>query len=197
MAGNKYVAFINNILTRVAAIQTSAGLEDAGKIPAVNADGVLDSSIVNSTIISAGAEDSGKIPKGNAQGKLDSSWMPPGITPDVAQIATAETLSAGNLVNIYNDNGVSKVRKTDATALGKDVWGFVLESFAHPTTATVYFEGNNNAVTGLTPGKQYISTTPGICSADPPENDGNVVQVCGFATSATSMNFERGDIVVL
>jgi hypothetical protein len=197
MAGNKYVAFINNVLTRVAAIQISAGSEDAGKIPAVNANGVLDTTLVNSKTTSAGAGDVGKIPKADSSGKLDKSWMPPGITADTREIPTSENLSAGNLVNIFNDSGTSKVRKTDATTAGKDVWGFVLESYTHPTTATVYFEGNNTAVTGLTPGKQYLSTTPGQCSVDAPTGDGNVVQIVGFATDATSMNFERGDIVIL
>lgn len=197
MAGNKYVAFVNNVLTRIAAIQSSAGVEDAGKIPAVDANGVLDATIVNSKTTSSGAGDAGKIPALDSAGKLDQSFMPTGIGADTAEVATSESLAAGNLVNIYDDSGTSKARKADATTVGKEAVGFVKAAFTHPATAVIYFDGNNDGLTGLTPGKQFLSTTPGLSTATPPDQTGNVVQVVGFATSATSLNFHYDVPVVL
>lgn len=52
---------------------TSSGVGDAGKLAALNGSGVLDSTIVNSKTTSSGASDSGKIPALNASGILDST----------------------------------------------------------------------------------------------------------------------------
>lgn len=168
MAGDKYLYNNSGVITEKAAVQSSTGATDAGKIPA------LDSS-----------------------GRLDTSVMPVGIGADTATVATSESLAAGDLVNIYNNGGTAAVRKADASSTGKEAHGFVLAAFTHPTTATVYFEGNNTAVTGRTPGKQYLSTTPGSSTTTAPSTAGQVVQVVGFATSATNLNFASGDPIVL
>ncbi len=196
MAVNKYITNNAGVLTEVTAPTTSAGAADSGKIVALNASGVLDASIVNSKTTSAGAGDSGKLPALNAAGVLDTSFMPTGIAADTAAIATSESLAAGDLVNIWNSTG-AKVRKADATSVGKEAHGFVLAAFTHPTTATVYFEGNNSSVSGLTPGKQFLTTTSGTASTTAPSGSGNVVQGVGYATSATNLNFQSGLPVVL
>lgn len=167
MSGNKYVANNAGTLTEVAAIQSSAGAGDAGKIPALD-----------------------------AAGKLDTSMMPTGIAADTASITASEALAAGDLVNIHNSSG-AKVRKADASTSGKEAHGFVIASVLNGGTATVYFEGSNAQVTGLTPGVQYLSTTPGLCTATAPSGSGNVVQRVGFATASTSMNFQSQAPVVL
>lgn len=192
--------FIKNnagTLTEEAALLTSAGAGDANKIPALNASGVLDSTIVNSKTTSAGAGDSGKIPALDASGKLDNSFMPTGIGADTAAIVTSESLAAGDLVNIWNNSGTPNVRKADATTSGKEAHGFVLAAFTHPTTATIYFEGSNTGKSGLTAGPQFLSTTPGGCSSTAPASAGNVVQRVGVATSATVLNAEFSDPIVL
>ena len=197
MAVNKYVTNNAGVLTELIAPTTSAGAGDSGKIPALNASGVLDTTIVNSKTTSAGAGDSGKIPALDGSGKLDNSFMPIGIGADTSAIATSETLVAGNLVNIWNNTGTASVRKADATTVGKEAHGFVLAGFTHPTTATVYFEGSVTGLTGLTPGKQFLNTTAGGTTVTAPSASGNVVQVVGFATSATSMNFQAETHLVL
>ena len=63
--------------------------------------------------------------------------------------------------------------------------------------ATVYFEGTNTQVTGQTPGNVFLQTTAGTAGVTVPSGAGNVVQQLGVATSATSINFERGAPVVL
>lgn len=168
MAGNKYISNNAGNLTEVAAIQTSAGAGDAGKIAALD-----------------------------AAGRFDNSMMPVGIGADTASIVTSENLAAGDLVNVYNVTGTATCRKADATTSGKEAHGFVLAATTSPAAATVYFEGTNTAVTGLTPGNQFLSTTAGIPSPTAPSAAGNVVQRVGVATSATSLNFEAQQPIVL
>jgi hypothetical protein len=167
MAGDKYLYQNSGVITERAAIQTSAGSGDAGRIPAVNASGVF-----------------------------DNSFMPPGIGADTQVITASEALAAGDFVNVWNSTG-AKVRKADATVAGKKAHGFVLASVASSAAATVYFEGTNNALTSLTVGDAYLSTTAGTSQATAPSGSGNVVQPIGVATSATTLNFESGIPIVL
>lgn len=202
-------------LAEEAAVTTSAGAGDADKIPALNAAGVLDASIINGKNTSAGAGDAGKVPllnasgilddtivnasvtaaanklaKLDASGRLDLTVMPVGIGSDTAPITASEALAAGDFINIWNNGGTANVRKADASTSGKEANGFVLSAVANGGSATVHFEGDNNQVTGLTPGAQYLSaTTPGKATATPPSGSGQVVQPIGVAYSATVMNF--------
>jgi hypothetical protein len=196
MAAHKFLKNNSGTITEEASVETSAGAGDEGKLPALNASGVLDASIVNSKTSSAGAGDTGKLPALDGSGKLDSSFMPTGIGADTAAISTSESLAAGDLVNIWNSTG-AKVRKADATTAGKEACGFVLAVFTHPTTATVYFVGSNTQVTGLTPGPQFLQTTAGLAAATAPSGSGNAVQRVGFATSATNLNFAASEPIVL
>lgn len=168
MAGNKYIANVAGVLTEVAAVQTSTGATDANKVVALDSNG-----------------------------QLATSMMPTGVAADTASVVASEALAAGNLVNIYNVGGVATARKADATTAGKEAHGFVLAAVLNAANATIYFEGNNNQVTGLTPGKQFLATTAGGTTVTAPSTAGNVVQTVGFATSATSMNFQSGTPVTL
>jgi hypothetical protein len=179
------------------ALTTSAGAVDADKIPALNANGFLDPTIINAKTTSAGASDAGKIPALDASGRLDQSFLPVGIGADTAQIVASEALSSGDFVNIYNNGGVANVRKADATTQGKEAHGFVLSGVAAGGNAIVYFEGTNTAVTGKTPGVQFLSTTPGQSTSTAPSASGNVVQTIGFATSPTSINFQSLPPIIL
>jgi hypothetical protein len=196
MAAHKFLKNNAGTPTEEAAVETSAGAGDEGKIPALNASGVLDASIVNSKTSSAGAGDSGKLPALDGSGKLDSTFMPTGIGADTAIITTSEVLAAGDFVNIWNSTG-AKVRKADASVAGKEAHGFVLAGVGNGASATVYFAGTNTQVTGLTPGVQFLSTTPGLCSSTAPTGSGNVVQRVGFSTSATAVNFQSLTPIVL
>lgn len=168
MAGNKYIKQSGGNLVEEAAIQSSAGAGDAGKIPALD-----------------------------AAGRFDNSMMPAGIGADTASITASENLAAGNFVNVWNDAGTAKVRKADATTAGKEAHGFVLSAVTSGAAATVYFEGPNIGVTGQTPGPVFLSTTAGIATSTAPSSAGNVVQRIGVATGATSINFETGQPITL
>lgn len=175
-------------LAEEAALTTSVGVADAQKVPALNAAGILDATFVNSKTTSAGAGDSGKVVALDAAGRIDQTMMPVGVAADVAIITTSEALAAGDFVNIHESTG-AKVRKADATVAGKEAMGFVLSAFGSAVAATVYFEGSNTAVTGQTAGKVFLSTTAGQATSTSPSAGGNISQVIGFATSATSINF--------
>jgi hypothetical protein len=191
--------FKNNLgtMTEEAALTTSAGAADADKIPALNASGILDPTIVNAKIISAGAADSGKILQLDATGRADITTMPVGVTAEVFTVTASEALAAGDFVNIWNSTG-AKARKADATVAGKEAHGFVLASVANAGTATVYSISNTNtAVTGQTPGLVFLSTTAGLATSTAPSGSGNIVQRLGIATSATTISFQPTDPFVL
>ena len=152
---------------------------------------------VEATTTSAGAADAGEIVALDSAGKLDTSLMPSGIAADTASVVTSESLTAGDFVNIYDATGTATARKADATTSGKQAHGFVLAVVTSPAAATVYFEGTNDQVTGLTPGTQFLSTTAGGSTHTAPSASGNAVQTVGVATSATSMNFEAGKPTIL
>jgi len=196
MAAHKFLKNNAGAITEESAVASSAGAGDEGKLPALNASGILDSTIVNSKTTSAGAGDSGKLVALDGAGKIDSTMMPTGIGADTASIEASEALAAGDLVNIYDSTG-AKCRKADASTAGKEAHGFVLASVESAANATVYFEGTNTQVTGLTPGKQFLSATPGLCAAAAPSGSGNIVQRVGFAVSSTAMNFQAQTPIVL
>lgn len=167
MAGDKYLYNNAGTVTEKAAIQSSAGAGDAGKIPGLD-----------------------------ASGRIDNSMMPVGLGADTLVITASEALSAGDYVNIWNSTG-AKVRKADATSAGKEAHGFVLAAVAISASATVYFESTNTGVTGQTPGVVFLSTTAGQGSTTAPSGSGNVVQRIGFAASATAVNFQSQPPIVL
>jgi hypothetical protein len=219
----KFLKNNTGTLTEEAALTTSAGAGDSHRIPALNASGILDLTIVNGKNSSAGAGDAGKLAALNASGilddtilnatvsssankivkldgsgKLDSTVMPTGIGADTASITASEALTAGDLVNVWNDAGTAKARKADASTSGKEAHGFVLSAVAQNAAATVYFEGSDTQLTGMTPGVQFLSAaTAGRTTSTAPSASGNVVQRVGFATSATAMNFQASDPIVL
>ena len=196
LSTTKFIKNNAGALTEEAALTTSAGAGDAQKVPALNASGVLDATIVNAKNTSAGAGDAGKLVQLDGAGRIDSTMMPVGIGADTATITASEALAAGDFVNIWDSTG-AKARKADATVAGKEAHGFVLSAVSNGAAATVYFEGTNTGVTGMTPGPVFLHTTAGGATATAPSGSGNIVQRIGFATSATSVNFQSQPPVTL
>ena len=153
---------------------------------------------VEGTVVSAGAGNAGDIPALDATGKLDVSVMPNGIGADTAVINASEALTAGDFVNIYNNSGTANVRKADAsqTNAGRIAHGYVTTGVASTANATVYFEGTNAQLTGLTPGVTYAlsHSAPGgvVALGSATTTAGHSLQVLGVATSATAINVEIG-----
>lgn len=153
---------------------------------------------VEATTISAGAGTAGKIVALNANGKIDDTMMPPGIGADTFVAPASETLSEGDLVNIFDDSGTIKVRLADASGgVAKKADGFVTANYSINDNVTVYLDGTNNYVTSRTPiARQYLSTTPGKMTETPPSTAGHIRQGVGKAVSATSVIIEIEEPVV-
>jgi hypothetical protein len=147
---------------------------------------------------SSGAGDAGKIPALDTTGRLDSTFMPVGVNQEVDTIPATENLAAGDFVNIYASNGI-KCRKADATTAGKEANGFVLSAVTSPANATVYrISQSNTQLSGMIPGvKQFLATTAGGRTETVPSASGNVIQCLGIAKSATELIFMPSDPIVL
>jgi hypothetical protein len=194
--------FYNNAgtLTEKTAIAVSTGDANAGQIPALNTNGILDSTIINSTVTSAGAPSSGKVIALDSTGRLDVSVFPVGMGAEVQLIVASEALTAGSFVNIWSNSGVANVRKADASTTGKIADGFVLSAVTSGAIATVFAPSQTNTqLVGLTPGAQYwlSDTTPGGVTLVPPTGSGKTVQPLGKAASATQMTFAPATEFVL
>lgn len=169
MAGNKYLALIAGRIAEVFGIQTSAGAGDAGKIPALN-----------------------------SAGQIDITMMPTGVGETSVSAIASENLSAGDLVNLWNNAGTINVRKADATTNGKRAHGFVESAVTSAATATVFISGVINSLSSLTVGSDYyLSTTPGTTTTTPPSASGNLVQRVGEAQSATALVFQAQEIATV
>lgn len=167
MAGNKYIAQISGQLNEVAAIQTSSGVSDAGKIPAVGSDG-----------------------------RLDPTLMPIGVVPEVVNIITSENLTAGDLVNIYNNASVPTARKAD-NSNGRFACGFVLAGTTSPSNANVYLEGIITGLSGLTGGATMFLGVAGAATATAPTASGSISQQIGTVVSTTAIVFNPQITVTL
>lgn len=168
MAAKKFLRFVGNIISEVTGLQSSSGAGDAGELVALD-----------------------------DTGRINSNMMPVGIGADTASIDASEALAAGDFVNVWSDASAFKVRKADATTAGKEAHGFVLDAASSGSPATVYFEGTNTQVSGMSPGPVFLTTTAGTGAAAAPSGSGNIVQRIGVATSATTVNFEAGVAIKL
>lgn len=179
-------------LSEEAAIQSGTG---ADRIVATGADGVIAASLLNAKNTTAGAGDANKIPQLGADGRLDESFMPVGIAAETATATASEAISAGNLVNLYNNAGVLTARKADA-ATNKPAHGYAKAAIASAATGVVHFEGKISGLTGLTPGDVYLGAA-GAVTATAPTATGSCSQLVGTATSATEVNFNPDTAILL
>ena len=211
----KFLKYNARRFTEVYALTTSAGAADANRIPALNASGILDDSIVNASATSianklvkmnsSGLIDdaimglstvsaANKVVKLDANGKMDVAMLPTPAMPYII-VTSGEALVAGNFINLYDSGGI-KARK--ANAVGALIaHGFVLDTVASGASVRVYIYGLNTACTGLTNGTQWLSATAGACSNTYQSTAGYASQVLGVAISATAMLFQPQTDVTL
>jgi len=136
-------------------------------------------------VTSAGAGDAGKIPALDGSGKLDVTLLPNGVGPATALLPATENLAAGDFVNVYDNAGTPSVRKADASN-SRRASGYVLASVTSGNNATVYFEGQNNQVSGLTAGNRLYLGAGGLVTETVPVTPGSQIhQLLGKALSAT------------
>lgn len=157
---------------------------------------------VEANTTSAGAADAGKIPALDASGKIDNSMMPNGVGAATQILPASENLSNGSFVNIWSDSGTARVRLAD-NSNGREADGYVLAAVTSGNNATVYpLDGTNSSLSGLTPGAKYYLGTAGAVTATPLDetsgaNANKVSQYLGKAKSATELMTTDDPAVVL
>lgn len=152
---------------------------------------------VEATVVSAGAGDAGEVVALDSNGKLDVSVLPVGVGPDVAVVLASENLGVGDYVNIYDNLGTANVRLAD-NSNGRDAHGFVKDAVTSGNNATVYFEGANDDLSGLTPGaRYYVDTAGGVTSTPPTIATATISQFVGIAINATTINTDIDDCILL
>lgn len=179
-------------------VDTFVGAADAGKVPSLNAGGVVEPDLLNAKASSAGPGDANKLVKLDSAGRIDSTQMPVGVTVEALDVVASEALSAGDFTETWSNAGTLNVRKADASN-GRVCDSFVLAAVLSSATAKVYFEGVNTALSSLTLGaKQFLSASvAGKSTGTAPTTTGQLVQPLGKATSATSATFEPGEPIYL
>lgn len=166
MAGKKYLQLGTAGVEEKAATDSSAGVANAGDVVALD-----------------------------GSGKIPLNMMPVGVGAATKSIVASEAITAPALVSIWNDAGTAKIRKADA-ATNKPANGFILASVASAASAAVYFEGEVTGMSGLTAGKVWLSATvPGATQATIPTTAGHIAQPVGWATSATTIDFESAEAI--
>lgn len=168
MSTNRFITLVSGVQRFVTAISTSAGAGDANKIVATGSNG-----------------------------RLDSSLMPVGVGAATATIPASENLAAGDFVNVWNDSGTRRCRKADASN-NRPAHGFVTSAVTSGNNATVFQNGENTGLSGLTPGTlMFLATTAGTATATAPSSVGHIIQPVGYALSTTSILFEFDAPIVI
>lgn len=167
MAGNKYMELVGGKKQLKAANDVSAGVADSGKVVALN-----------------------------AAGKIDPSML---TDQDVSNVEAFENLAAGDYVNLFLDGGVIKARLAD-NSNDRPAHGYVDDTVTAASNVNVFFEGSNTNLSGLTIGtRQFLGTVGQTISTplDPTVVTGDLHQLLGIAISATEINTDIQDCIVL
>lgn len=168
------------------ALEESAGAADAGEVPALNEDGILDDSIMN-----AATSGPDVVLKTGPTGRIGMEVLPVGIGLDTGVLEVSEALTSGDVINIFVDGSTFKIRRASASN-NRPADGYVEENYAQGEQGRFYREGSNAQVTGLTSPKVFLSATPGKATSTPPTGSGVIQQPIGEASSATAFFFRRG-----
>lgn len=148
----------------------------------------------SATVVSAGVANDGDIVALDSTGKIDVTVLPIGVGPDVKTVETTENLVGGKYVNFFNASGTTKVRLADASN-DRPAHGFVKNAYTTGQNSIVYFEGPNDDLSSLTPGKrQYLDTAGG--TTETPRTTG-LHQLLGVAVDDTTINTDIDDEIVL
>jgi hypothetical protein len=153
--------------------------------------------MVEATVVSTGVSEAGDIVALGTNGKLDESVLPAGIGADVKVILATENITAGRYVNIYNNAGTPNCRLADSTN-DRPAHGFVKDAVTSGNNATIYFEGSNDDLSGLTPGaRQYLSAAGAATATVPSTPTDTILQLLGIAVDATTINTDIEDSILL
>lgn len=146
---------------------------------------------------SAGAGDASKMIQTDANGLIDPSLMPTGIVADQVTANANGTITARDLVYL---EAAGTIARASAAAAGNQCIGWATSSVTTGQPVTMQLEGKITGLTGLTVGSRYYlsDVTPGGLLVSPgPSGAGKLGQFVGTALSATVLNFEPDDAVLL
>ena len=151
---------------------------------------------------SAGAADAGKIPALDSTGRIDTSMMPVGIGANTTQATASEAIGAGKFINYWGNAGVFSMRLAD-NSNGRQADGYVTAAVASGAVGTGYpLDGTNAQLTGLTVGTRYWLGTAGGVTPTPLDeadagNANKISQYLGVAKSTTELVTDDQGHVVL
>jgi hypothetical protein len=150
---------------------------------------------------SAGSADAGKIPALGADGKLDPTLYNAGSGPASRTMPASEAIAAGKLVNFFSNAGVINMRLAD-NSNSRPAHGYVLAAVASGASGAAYdLDGVNSQLTGLTIGSTYyLGTAGGVITPAldaTTATSGLIDQKIGVALSATELDTDDYDYVVL
>ncbi|CAG5002029.1 hypothetical protein DYBT9275_02789 [Dyadobacter sp. CECT 9275] len=148
---------------------------------------------------SAGSGDANKIIETNSAGKLDESFLPAGVGKGSRAYTASENISAGDFVNIHEVTGAPRIRKADATGIGKRAHGYVTAAINSSASGTVFFDDINPSLSGLTIGEEYFlsDTDAGKVTTSIPSGAGKICQKIGYALSTTEIQATIEQPIVL
>jgi hypothetical protein len=104
----------------------------------------------------------------------------------------SESLAAGDWINI----SASFVRKASSDNTTKQCHGFVIAAVSSGSAATIYYNGINPALTGLTVGARYFLSASGAESVNAPTITGQLSQEVGVAVSTTAILTNIGPAII-
>ena len=162
MAASKFLKFVNGVITSVSSVTTSAGVADEGKIPALD-----------------------------ATGKLDATLLPDGVaggTETIVTLTAVVALAAGQLVYV-NSSGQAALSEVSG-GTKHHAHGFVNTAIASGASGEVSFSGVVDGLTGLTTGTEYFIDAAGGITATAPSASDTIYQKIGVAISATELLFQ-------
>lgn len=135
---------------------------------------------------SAGSGSAGAIVALNSSGLIDTTMLP---SSGSVSMTASESISAGALINVWNNSGTMNVRNADNTSIGKQAHGYAPSAISSSASGTIILgDGENTSVSGLTAGTQYLLSTVGAVTATLPTGTGVIVQPVGIARSTTELS---------
>lgn len=145
---------------------------------------------------SSGSGDAGKIPALDGSGRLDSTMMPVGVGADTKTITASENLAAGDLINVHNSSG-QKARKADASnGYRAHGFVLASVTSGQPATVYFEgtITGLTSLTPGA---PMFLSGTAGAATATAPSTSGHISQNIGVAVSSTEISFEPQEPITL
>lgn len=165
----------------------------ADKYISISGSGHLEKS---ATVISAGVGNAGQIPALDANGLLDPSVMPSGITPDQKAGTSNGAITAKDLVYMEAAGTIARASAAAGTPHRCDGWATTSVATGQPVIMQLEgkISGLTGLVAGT---KYFLSnTTAGGLTATPPSATGEMWQYVGTAMSTTELNFEPDTEVI-